>query len=365
MGQAYVKALFFIFAAEMGDKTQILAMTLATRFKLRHVITGIFIGSLLNHGLAVSVGTLIGTWVPISVLQLIGGLAFLIFGLWSIRSGEEEEEDLSIKWSPVYTVAFAFFVGELGDKTQLAAISLAMESKFPLITLAGTVSGMMVTSGMGIFLGMKLGNKLSEKYIKIVSFSVFSVFGILKLGASESVELVGRQGIMAILGLWFVAVLYSVQKRRQASARSKAGSFEVVAELLHQKMLLLQGHVEKLCLGESICGRCVGVRCPVGAIKLIMDKNNEITDVDIDTLSRKDIDHQVALESYLELLKIYKDNDDEIKQHLSERRMLERVREILEKIVYNKNFDYQGWLHYIETIRRNDAHISKIIEREI
>src|SRR6056297_3848201 len=143
----FIKAFMLIFVAEMGDKTQILAMTFATRYSVKKVLLGIFIGSLLNHGLAVALGTVLSKRFPIDRIQIIAGLAFIFFAVWTLRNeDDEEEENEKIKYGAVITVALAFFIGELGDKTQLAAITLAAASKHLLLVLAGTVSAMVATS---------------------------------------------------------------------------------------------------------------------------------------------------------------------------------------------------------------------------
>lgn len=101
MLQTYLQALFFIFAAEMGDKTQILAMMFATRYKTSKVLIGITIGAALNHGLAVLFGQLLGTVIPTYVLQVIAGLAFIGFALWTLKEDDEDEVRMPAKPSPM------------------------------------------------------------------------------------------------------------------------------------------------------------------------------------------------------------------------------------------------------------------------
>src|SRR5690606_14975105 len=92
MIQEMIKALFLIFVAEMGDKTQILAMAFATRFPVRKVLAGIGLGVLLNHGLAVLLGSYLSQVVPIKTIQMIAGAAFVGFALWTLKPEDEEEE---------------------------------------------------------------------------------------------------------------------------------------------------------------------------------------------------------------------------------------------------------------------------------
>lgn len=183
--QEYIKAFLLIFFAELGDKTQILAMAFATRYSVKKVLLGIFIGSLLNHSLAVILGKYLSEVIPLNVINVVAGFVFIFFALWTLKSDEDEEdegENLSrFNVGPVLTVAMAFFIGELGDKTQLTAITLASEATYALAVLAGTVSGMVVTGGLGIVVGKQLGNKISKFKIKVIASSVFLIFGLIKL----------------------------------------------------------------------------------------------------------------------------------------------------------------------------------------
>ena len=137
----------------MGDKTQILAMTFAFA-SCKKVLIGIGLGVFLNHGLAVILGSYLSRMIPISTLQMIAGAAFIGFAFWTLKPEKEgEENELRMQFGPVATVSLAFFLGELGDKTQLTAITMAADAKYPLMILAGTVSGMAATGALGIIIG--------------------------------------------------------------------------------------------------------------------------------------------------------------------------------------------------------------------
>jgi putative Ca2+/H+ antiporter (TMEM165/GDT1 family) len=157
MLQEYLKALFLIIMAEMGDKTQILAMAFATRFKVKSVLLGIFAGSFLNHGLAVILGAYLSKFIPVNTIQIIAGFSFIGFALWTLRAEEDdEEENTRENFGPMVTVAIAFFVGELGDKTQLTAITLSSDANYPLFILLGTVSGMVISGALEYLLEASL-----------------------------------------------------------------------------------------------------------------------------------------------------------------------------------------------------------------
>lgn len=184
MLQEYVKAFLLIFLAEMGDKTQLLALLFSTKYKVKKVLIGVFIGSFLNHGLAIAFGTYLSSIIPLKSLQIIAGIMFVIFGLCAFYNDKDEECAVLYKFSPIVTVATAFFIGELGDKTQLAAVTLSVDAKYPLIILMGTVSGMIFTSLIGMIVGSKLGKKTPVNVIKYASACIFLCFGVVKLSRS-------------------------------------------------------------------------------------------------------------------------------------------------------------------------------------
>lgn len=154
----FLKAFALIFVAEMGDKTQIMAMAFATQYAIKSILSGVFLGSFLNHGIAILLGSLFLTKLPMGLIQLLAGAVFIAFGLQSLNiEGDSDEEKSKAKHGAVLTVAMAFFIGELGDKTQLTAMTLGTESMYPFLTLMGTSLGMVSVSLFGIFIGAKLG----------------------------------------------------------------------------------------------------------------------------------------------------------------------------------------------------------------
>ncbi len=176
---AFLTSFVFIVLAEMGDKTQLLAMAFATKYSAHKVLIAVFIATLLNHALAVAVGRFLATIIPMNVISLIAALSFIFFGLWTLRgdrlgdTGKRES-----RFGPVITVGIAFFLAEMGDKTQLATISLAIEYNNVLGVLAGTTLGMVVADGVGIIVGIVMRRHIPEKLIKWISAGIFILFGI-------------------------------------------------------------------------------------------------------------------------------------------------------------------------------------------
>lgn len=188
---AYLFSTGAVVLAEMGDKTQLLAMAFATKYKASKVMIGVFIATVFNHALAVAVGSYITRFESAQGwIQGIAALSFIFFGLWTIRGDKlEGEENRITKYGAIATVAVAFFFAEMGDKTQLATIALAAKfSVAPIWVLIGTLTGMMIADAIGIFVGVMMCKNISGRKIKLVSAGAFILFGFIgswQVGAGE------------------------------------------------------------------------------------------------------------------------------------------------------------------------------------
>lgn len=179
---AFLFALGTVTLAEMGDKTQLLAMAFASKYKAYQVIIGVFIATVLNHALAVVLGNLLARYEPIRLwVQAAAALSFILFGLWTIKGDELEGEDKKkTKYGPVMTVVIAFFLAEMGDKTQLATVALSAKfPESPLSVLAGTTTGMLLADGIGIVVMVVLSKKIPERTMKVIAALAFIVFGFI------------------------------------------------------------------------------------------------------------------------------------------------------------------------------------------
>ena len=216
MLSVYLACTAFVVLAEMGDKTQLLGMAFATRFKASTVLAGVFVATVLNHFLAAAVGDFITEFIPLSYIQIIAALAFVFFGLWTLRGDTLDGEDKKDRFSPFWTVAIAFFFAEMGDKTQLATIALAAKYHNILWVLLGTTTGMMISNALGIFVGVVMGKRIPEKTVKTVSASIFILFGYLGLYTSITNTLwkfVSLGIVTVIVGL-YVYYLWTNSRRR-------------------------------------------------------------------------------------------------------------------------------------------------------
>ena len=177
---AFLASLFFVVLAEMGDKTQLLAMAFATRYKASQVLWAVFLATVINHALAVVVGEALTKVVPLDIITLVAAASFIFFGLWTLRGdtleGGVKKES---KFGPVATVAIAFFFAEMGDKTQLATISLAIEYRNMVGVLMGTTMGMVIADAIGIMVGVVMRKHIPETVVKWISAAVFMLFGFI------------------------------------------------------------------------------------------------------------------------------------------------------------------------------------------
>lgn len=178
---AFITSLFFVVLAEMGDKTQLLAMAFAMKFRWQTVMWGVFVATVFNHLAAVAVGAYLSEFIPMDYIQIAASISFILFGLWTIRGDQLDGEDKDTKYSPFWTVAIAFFLAEMGDKTQLATIALAAQFAAIIPVWAGTTIGMMIADGLGIIIGIVLGKRIPEKAVKWFAATIFILFGIAGL----------------------------------------------------------------------------------------------------------------------------------------------------------------------------------------
>jgi Ca2+/H+ antiporter, TMEM165/GDT1 family len=175
---AFLASLAFVVLAEMGDKTQLLAMAFATRFRWQTVMGGVLVATMANHLMAAAAGSWLATVVPLATIKIVAAASFILFGLWTIRGDRLEGEDERYHFSPFWTVAVAFFIAEMGDKTQLATISLAVRYNAIWSVWMGTTAGMMVADAIGIGVGIVMGKRIPERAVKWGAALIFIAFGV-------------------------------------------------------------------------------------------------------------------------------------------------------------------------------------------
>lgn len=179
----FLHTFFFVFFAEMADKTQFMMMALTNRYTFRQVIGGMILGILLISGFSVLAGNLIGDVIPIKWIKLVASIMFLIFGFLNLTQQNQDEAGHVLSFKiPLLSIACTFVLAELGDKTQLATVALAADHmKSHIAVFLGASLGLIMANLFGIFAGKILFKFLSEQTMKIGSSFIFFLFGSLTL----------------------------------------------------------------------------------------------------------------------------------------------------------------------------------------
>ncbi len=215
----FVVAFVLIFVGELADKSQLLALVLASRFKAWQVVAGLALSTFVVHFASVAVGQGLGTLLPDELLGWISGLLFVGFGVWTLRGDDldesEAEDGKFARFGPVLACAAGFFLAELGDKTQIMTMAIAADpgkallealrsagvglsdvlarigvvqdadlggwARFWGVTLGSTL-GMVAADVLAIAVGRALGTRLPERQLRVASAAVFIAFGLMTIG---------------------------------------------------------------------------------------------------------------------------------------------------------------------------------------
>jgi len=181
---AFLLSFAVIFVAELGDKSQLMALAFATRYPPLTVLTGIGVATAIVHAVSVGVGLALGAAIPTRAVNVLAAVAFVAFGLWTLRGDKLSDEEQQRAERParyaVLSVGVVFFLAELGDKTMLATITLATDHGWFGVWLGSTL-GMVAADALAIVVGRVLGARLPERAIRIGAAVAFFVFGALLL----------------------------------------------------------------------------------------------------------------------------------------------------------------------------------------
>ena len=180
---AFLVSTLVVAVGEIGDKTQLLALLLAARFRRPvPIILGIFFATLLNHGLAGILGELIRAALSPELLRWLLGLSFIGIALWALKADTLDSEPKSRSAYGVFALTFVtFFFAEIGDKTQLATVALAATYPNLIQVVAGTTLGMMIADIPAVILGERAAPKLPLKLIRTIAAAIFAALGVVVL----------------------------------------------------------------------------------------------------------------------------------------------------------------------------------------
>ena len=183
--EAFLVSTGIVALGEMGDKTQLLALLLAARFrKPLPIILGILVATLANHAAAGWLGGWIAAQMGPQLLRWVIGGSFLAMAAWMMIPDRLDDEEIAggaQRFGIFGTTVLAFFLAEMGDKTQIATVALAARYPDLLAVVAGTTLGMMVANVPAVFLGDRIGSKLSMTLVHGVAAAIFAVLGVLTL----------------------------------------------------------------------------------------------------------------------------------------------------------------------------------------
>ncbi len=210
----FFKVFLTEFIAEMGDKTQLMLIALTSKYKLRDIILGTAAAILVLNGLAVLAGGLVSEFIPDWLIKTTAALAFLYFAASTIAGDAddegEEEGKSKIKFAPL-AVFCTFFVAELGDKTQLTAITFGANEGMgaALIVWLGSSLGLFAADILGMLVGYLLKSKVPEGLLNTLAFAIFSVFGVYTLYQGLKLINTSIQAIPVIPILIVAAVVFA------------------------------------------------------------------------------------------------------------------------------------------------------------
>ena len=182
--EAFLVSAGVVALGEMGDKTQLLAILLAVKFKRPiPIILGILVATLVNHALAGSVGGWVAQALGPDVLRWVIGGSFLAMALWTLVPDQVDTDaaDSSGHFGVFGTTVITFFLAEMGDKTQLATVALAAHYSSFFAVVAGTTLGMLIADVPAVFVGSKFAARIPMKLVHAIAAAIFAVMGLLTL----------------------------------------------------------------------------------------------------------------------------------------------------------------------------------------
>jgi putative Ca2+/H+ antiporter (TMEM165/GDT1 family) len=184
--QAFLVSTGLVAVAEIGDKTQLLAILLAARFRRPvPIILGILVATLANHGLAATLGYLVSDWLKGTLFQALVGAGFVAMGLWALVPDKDDEGAARRAAGGVFlTTGIAFFLVEIGDKTQIATTLLAARFHSIAVVAAGTTVGMMLANIPAVLLGEAATKVVPLRYVRIAAALIFLALGAWALASA-------------------------------------------------------------------------------------------------------------------------------------------------------------------------------------
>jgi putative Ca2+/H+ antiporter (TMEM165/GDT1 family) len=181
--EAFLVSTGIVALAEIGDKTQLLAFILAAKFrKPVPIVLGILVATLANHGFAGALGSWITSLLEPQTLRWILGISFIAMAIWTLVPDKFDENDAKLARFGVFgTTVVAFFLAEMGDKTQIATVALAAQYNAFFAVVAGTTLGMMIANVPAVLLGDRIAKRMPVRLVHGVAAAIFAILGVATL----------------------------------------------------------------------------------------------------------------------------------------------------------------------------------------
>ncbi len=232
----FLKIMSMMFIAETGDKTQLFLVALAARYKLRDVVIGVGAAVILLNALAVTVGWLLGGLLPLTAIKVVAGLLFFAFAANALFGKNKSDVSPKSEKRTVAAVFVSFFLAELGDKTQLCAITFAAGADVDevLTVFAACSVGLFAADMVGLLAGTLLARRLSDRVLAAVSFAVFSIFAVITLAEGLSLYTTDLKVVAAWTAIptaVFAGICLAVSGKRRQAEHAREDTIEVGTSL--------------------------------------------------------------------------------------------------------------------------------------
>ena len=181
--EAFLISTGIVGLAEIGDKTQLLAFVLAAKFRRPvPIVLAIFIATIVNHAFAAAIGSWITGMLGPDLLRWVLGVSFLVMAAWTLIPDKLDEDDAKLaKYGVFLTTLLAFFMAEMGDKTQVATVALAARYDSMLAVVLGTTFGMMLANVPAVYLGDRIAGRIPLRLVHGIAALVYAVLGVATL----------------------------------------------------------------------------------------------------------------------------------------------------------------------------------------
>jgi Ca2+/H+ antiporter, TMEM165/GDT1 family len=219
---ATLLSLGVVFLAELGDRSQLITMTYALRYRWWVVLTGVALAAFVAHGVSVTVGHFLGAALPARPLAFASAIAFLIFAVWAWREGGSGDQSVSTNAEPrfaLFTVMSSFALAEMSDKTSLATVTLASNHDWRGVWIGSTV-GMVLADGLAIGVGMLLHKRLPQRLLHVLASLLFLIFGLWMLfdSALGQRRVAIAVTVAVVVAAATVAVAQALRQRRKEAS---------------------------------------------------------------------------------------------------------------------------------------------------